>query len=497
PSTDRGQTPSIGESSDAYGTIPPMLDENENEVPRFDDDGNLRYDHLWVYEWNSENRLVRQTHRDDITLTPLVRTRISYTYDSQGRRVMRVISRWHEIDELFYPEETLLYLWDGWNLIAEIDPGNQTPLRSYVWGLDLSGSMQGAGGVGGLLSVKIHDGNHIVLPYYDGNGNVMGYTQTDESSAAVFEYDPFGRTLKASGPLAAQLPHRFSTKYTESETGWLYYGYRYLDPETGRWPNRDPIQEAGGYNLYGYVYNNRFSYYDYLGRDPQIADEQITIWDLPADEDKCNRLLRIMHLFAAGADAAIEEQDRNSLLWRNWLAGAGEPDGIDISWFFDSEEDAKEHVSARLAGRTAGLFYMNNYRRIQALPCGESLESDEMVMNGSSRSRIRMINAFRYQIKYSWKATKRCFENNTCDCIELRTFYTIRTDDTTNFNEGIDPRTGRPWSFETPRLPFIGRVRITDQLVNACNRLMEWGGADFDISSEFTSEIYEEERCPR
>ncbi|MDT9308746.1 MAG: hypothetical protein P5702_26535, partial [Limnospira sp. PMC 1291.21] len=74
-----------------YGTIPPMLDENENEVPRFDDDGNLRYDHLWVYEWNSENQLVRQTHRDDITLTPLVRTRISYTYDSQGRRVKRVI----------------------------------------------------------------------------------------------------------------------------------------------------------------------------------------------------------------------------------------------------------------------------------------------------------------------------------------------------------------------------------------------------------------------
>ncbi|MDT9292998.1 MAG: RHS repeat-associated core domain-containing protein, partial [Limnospira sp. PMC 1295.21] len=223
------------------------------------------YDHLWVYEWNSENRLVRQTHRDDITLTPLVRTRISYTYDSQGRRVMRVISRWHEIDELFYPEETLLYLWDGWNLLAEIDPGNQTPLRSYVWGLDLSGSMQGAGGVGGLLSVRIHDGNHTVLPYFDGNGNVMGYTKTDESAAAVFEYDPFGRTLKASGPLAAEFPHRFSTKYTESETGWLYYGFRYYDPETGRWPNRDPIEEEGGYNLYGFVGNDSIYSVDYLG----------------------------------------------------------------------------------------------------------------------------------------------------------------------------------------------------------------------------------------
>ncbi|MDT9313839.1 hypothetical protein, partial [Limnospira sp. Paracas R14] len=127
--------------------------------------------------------------------TPLVRTRISYTYDSQGRRVKRVISRWDAIEEAFFPEETLLFLWDGWNLLAEIKTDN-TPVRSYVWGLDLSGSMQGAGGVGGLLSVRIHDGNHTVLPYYDGNGNVMGYTAIDESSAAVFEYDPFGRTLK-------------------------------------------------------------------------------------------------------------------------------------------------------------------------------------------------------------------------------------------------------------------------------------------------------------
>jgi RHS repeat-associated protein len=178
--------------------------------------------------------------------------------------VKRVISRWDAVEEAFFPEETLLFLWDGWNLIAEIK-NDHTPVRTYTWGLDLSGSMQGAGGVGGLLSVRIHDGNHTVLPYFDGNGNVMGYTKTDESSAAVFEYDPFGRTLTATGPLASQLPHRFSTKYTESETGWLYYGYRYFDPETGRWPNRDPIEERGGVNLYGFVGNDGLNNIDFLG----------------------------------------------------------------------------------------------------------------------------------------------------------------------------------------------------------------------------------------
>ena len=37
-----------------------------------------------------------------------------------------------------------------------------------------------------------------------------------------------------------------STKYTDSETGLLYYGYRYYQPESGRWSSRDPIGEVGG-----------------------------------------------------------------------------------------------------------------------------------------------------------------------------------------------------------------------------------------------------------
>ena len=44
-----------------------------------------------------------------------------------------------------------------------------------------------------------------------------------------------------------------------------YYGYRYYDPETGRWPSRDPIGERGGVNLYGFVGNNGVNRWDYLG----------------------------------------------------------------------------------------------------------------------------------------------------------------------------------------------------------------------------------------
>ncbi|MFM2221742.1 MAG: hypothetical protein RLZZ553_1490 [Verrucomicrobiota bacterium] len=44
-----------------------------------------------------------------------------------------------------------------------------------------------------------------------------------------------------------------------------YYGYRWYDPETGRWPSRDPIEEAGGINLYGFVGNDGLNSWDFLG----------------------------------------------------------------------------------------------------------------------------------------------------------------------------------------------------------------------------------------
>jgi RHS repeat-associated protein len=49
--------------------------------------------------------------------------------------------------------------------------------------------------------------------------------------------------------------------------GVAYYGYRWYDPVTGRWPSRDPIEEAGGVNLYGFGFNGPISGWDFLGDD--------------------------------------------------------------------------------------------------------------------------------------------------------------------------------------------------------------------------------------
>ena len=81
----------------------------------------------------------------------------------------------------------------------------------------------------------------------------------------------FGETQEScpKKSAAAQQPrwenHSTATKLA---SGVRYYGYRYYDPVTGRWPSRDPIGEEGGANLYGMVANNALSASDYLGLWP-------------------------------------------------------------------------------------------------------------------------------------------------------------------------------------------------------------------------------------
>ncbi|MES2982080.1 MAG: RHS repeat-associated core domain-containing protein, partial [Verrucomicrobiota bacterium] len=45
------------------------------------------------------------------------------------------------------------------------------------------------------------------------------------------------------------------------------------DPETGRWPSRDPIEEEGGLNLYGFVENKTPNEVDYLGNQKLNEDD--------------------------------------------------------------------------------------------------------------------------------------------------------------------------------------------------------------------------------
>jgi RHS repeat-associated protein len=158
------------------------------------------------------------------------------------------------------------YIYDNWNLFAIFPASSPTWKMSYTWGPDLSGSMQGAGGVGGLLGMRDGNSGTNYFCAYDGNGNVAGFVNANNGLlSAQYEYDPFGNVLRATGYLSQTNTVRFSSKMQDLESGWSYYGYRYYNPNYGEWVSRDPIAEKGGVNLYSITRNNCVNFVDIMG----------------------------------------------------------------------------------------------------------------------------------------------------------------------------------------------------------------------------------------
>ncbi|MBU0716810.1 MAG: RHS repeat-associated core domain-containing protein, partial [Planctomycetes bacterium] len=175
---------------------------------------------------------------------------------------------------------------DGWLMLLEVDQYNSV-LRKYTWGLDLSRDREGAGGIGGLLSVEdatIQGGPGEYVYFYDANGNVgqlvawetgYGNATGDEWHAdrlvARYEYDPYGNRTNEPAQGEPDQPFQFSTHQFDAETGLLYAKNRYFSSRLGRWLNRDPIGEEGGNNLYMFVNNSPLGLIDPNGRHPITA----------------------------------------------------------------------------------------------------------------------------------------------------------------------------------------------------------------------------------
>ena len=217
--------------------------------------------------WDAHNRLK--------TAAPVTaaagRLRGTYTYDAQGRRIHRLVEVFQGGTWVLQSQVRTSY--DGWNMNYEVtvDAASQTTARRLTWGKDLSGSTQGAGGVGGLLMTETStDGGTTWTPayhLYDGNGNVSTVLDGTGVVLAAYTYDPYGRVVASSGAQAATNVWRFSTKPVDVETGWSYYGYRYYSPELGRWTARDPIQENGGLNTFALLANSTLVSVDTDGRN--------------------------------------------------------------------------------------------------------------------------------------------------------------------------------------------------------------------------------------
>ena len=234
----------------------------------YDADGNQTSDSLWTSLWNAENR--RVTIESVTDLPAEAKFKEEWKHLADGRWIERIVST--NDDTSYYPAFTNRYVWDKQVLLAVLDHTNGVVV-SFVRGLDLSGSIQGAGGVGGVLAVKAGSSaqcgamaNTTHFTCYDGNGNVTVLVNAaDGSESARYEYAPFAERLRETGPMAKLNPIRFSTQYTDDVIRDVKYLFRDYDADTGRWLSRDPIAENGGLNLYGFVGNEPTDLVDPFG----------------------------------------------------------------------------------------------------------------------------------------------------------------------------------------------------------------------------------------
>ena len=236
---------------------------------RYDLNGNLLSDARRGFDYDDENQLIR------VTITNS--TRSDFAYDGRMRRRVRVECTW--VSGAWVTNEIVRYVYDG-NLVVQERHYVRQPageilqqVISYTRGKDLSGSLEGAGGIGGLLArsdlstLNFQPSTSHAYYHADGNGNVTCLIDTNQVVVAKYLYESFGNIISQTGPLADANLYRFSTKEFHQPSGLVYYLYRYYEPNLQRWLNRDPIGERGGKNLYGFVANEPLDKYDPFGED--------------------------------------------------------------------------------------------------------------------------------------------------------------------------------------------------------------------------------------
>ncbi|MCK5356108.1 MAG: RHS repeat protein, partial [Methyloprofundus sp.] len=216
----------------------------------YDADGNLMQGYtlngfIFTARYDAENRMIQLVYTD----AQSHERKTVYHYGANN--LVGVIEKY--TDNAL--QLTTRFVRDGFLPIQERNASNQVT-RQYLW------RSSALGGIGQLLSLQQNGQNYEYL--YDGKGNVSAVIDSSKAVVASYRYDAFGVLLAVSGSL--DQPIRFSTKYYDADTGLSDYGYRFYIAATGRWLNRDPIEETGGVNLYGFVGNSSINFIDPYGR---------------------------------------------------------------------------------------------------------------------------------------------------------------------------------------------------------------------------------------
>ena len=233
----------------------------------YDGNGNLTYDGLRNFAYDDENQLIRVWGGEQLVS--------QFSYDGKMRRRIRQEYTWQGGG--WVQTNQIYYIYDG-NVVIQERNINNLPTTTYTRGLDLSSSLQNAGGIGGLLCITLNSApgslsSNSFFYHSDGNGNVTMLLNPSQSIVAKYLYDAFGTVLSSAGSLAQQNLYRFSSKESHPNSGLVYYLYRYFDPNLQRWPDRDPLGNLPFVNQTGALFEMRLgqerNLYEFVGNNPE------------------------------------------------------------------------------------------------------------------------------------------------------------------------------------------------------------------------------------
>ena len=97
------------------------------------------------------------------------------------------------------------------------------------------------------------------FPITDVQGTIRYLIDQEAAICKKNDCDPFGVGL------TAEIPYAYLGKRYDPKTGLVYFGKRYYDPFFGRWLTPDPLGPIDHSNLYQYVFNNPYRFYDPKG----------------------------------------------------------------------------------------------------------------------------------------------------------------------------------------------------------------------------------------
>jgi RHS repeat-associated protein len=205
---------------------------------KYDANGNLIEDDRHTYQWDAENRLIGIGYK----AAPQKKT--EFKYDGKGRRVATIETNGTNRTET-------RHAWCGDKICAARNEKDEPVAYYFDEGV-----------------YRPQDKNKKAYYAKDRLGSVRDVLDERGKSIARYDYDPYGQFIVQ--PEKAPEFGYAGMRY-HAASGLYLTKYRAYDPQTARWLSRDPIEEAGGINLYGYVGGNPISHTDPLGLTPDPA----------------------------------------------------------------------------------------------------------------------------------------------------------------------------------------------------------------------------------